>query len=115
MLDGKLVRVVSWYDNEWGFSNRMVDTAGAMAAFLWAMGVLAGIAATADRADRSSFSIRSASRSRRGLPAIFAARWSGPQGEKRRVSLIERTDWGMRRWPRLHVDHPLVGAPGRTC
>ena len=22
-----LVRVVSWYDNEWGFSNRMIDTA----------------------------------------------------------------------------------------
>ena len=34
VLDGKLVRVVSWYDNEWGFSSRMVDTAGAMAAFL---------------------------------------------------------------------------------
>ena len=34
VLDGKLVRVVSWYDNEWGFSNRMVDTATAMAAFL---------------------------------------------------------------------------------
>jgi glyceraldehyde 3-phosphate dehydrogenase len=27
------VRVVSWYDNEWGFSNRMVDTAAAMAKF----------------------------------------------------------------------------------
>ena len=34
VIDGKLVRVVSWYDNEWGFSNRMVDTAAAMAAFL---------------------------------------------------------------------------------
>lgn len=34
VIDGKLVRVVSWYDNEWGFSNRMVDTAKAMAAFL---------------------------------------------------------------------------------
>jgi glyceraldehyde 3-phosphate dehydrogenase (phosphorylating) len=31
VIDGKLVRVLSWYDNEWGFSNRMVDTAGAMA------------------------------------------------------------------------------------
>ena len=31
VIDGKLVRVVSWYDNEWGFSNRMVDTAAAMA------------------------------------------------------------------------------------
>src|SRR5687768_12684422 len=32
VLEGKLVRVVSWYDNEWGFSNRMADTARAMAA-----------------------------------------------------------------------------------
>jgi glyceraldehyde 3-phosphate dehydrogenase len=31
VLEGKLVRVLSWYDNEWGFSNRMVDTATAMA------------------------------------------------------------------------------------
>ena len=31
VIDGKLVRVVSWYDNEWGFSNRMVDTATLMA------------------------------------------------------------------------------------
>lgn len=34
VLEGKLVRVVSWYDNEWGFSNRMVDTASAMAALI---------------------------------------------------------------------------------
>jgi glyceraldehyde 3-phosphate dehydrogenase len=34
VLEGKLVRVLSWYDNEWGFSNRMVDTAGAMARLL---------------------------------------------------------------------------------
>jgi len=32
VIEGKLVRVLSWYDNEWGFSNRMVDTACAMAA-----------------------------------------------------------------------------------
>jgi glyceraldehyde 3-phosphate dehydrogenase len=31
VLEGKLVRVVAWYDNEWGFSNRMVDTAAKMA------------------------------------------------------------------------------------
>ncbi|HEY7811171.1 MAG TPA: type I glyceraldehyde-3-phosphate dehydrogenase [Allosphingosinicella sp.] len=31
VLEGRLVRVLSWYDNEWGFSNRMVDTASAMA------------------------------------------------------------------------------------
>jgi glyceraldehyde 3-phosphate dehydrogenase len=30
VMDGTLVRVMSWYDNEWGFSNRMVDTAVAM-------------------------------------------------------------------------------------
>ena len=30
--DGGLVRVLGWYDNEWGFSNRMLDTAGALAA-----------------------------------------------------------------------------------
>ncbi|MDW3203934.1 MAG: type I glyceraldehyde-3-phosphate dehydrogenase [Alphaproteobacteria bacterium] len=30
VIDGTLVRVLSWYDNEWGFSNRMSDTAIAM-------------------------------------------------------------------------------------
>lgn len=30
--EGGMVRVLSWYDNEWGFSNRMLDTAQAMAA-----------------------------------------------------------------------------------
>jgi glyceraldehyde 3-phosphate dehydrogenase len=30
VMDGTLVRVLSWYDNEWGFSNRMCDTAVAM-------------------------------------------------------------------------------------
>jgi glyceraldehyde 3-phosphate dehydrogenase len=31
VIEGKLVRVMSWYDNEWGFSNRMSDTAVALA------------------------------------------------------------------------------------
>lgn len=30
VVEGNLVRVMSWYDNEWGFSNRMADTAVAM-------------------------------------------------------------------------------------
>ena len=30
VIEGKLARVVSWYDNEWGFSTRMADTALAM-------------------------------------------------------------------------------------
>jgi glyceraldehyde 3-phosphate dehydrogenase len=30
VIEGKLVRVLSWYDNEWGFSNRMCDTLGAI-------------------------------------------------------------------------------------
>ncbi|NIZ03633.1 type I glyceraldehyde-3-phosphate dehydrogenase [Thalassospira lucentensis] len=34
VMDGNFVRILSWYDNEWGFSNRMSDTAVAMAKFL---------------------------------------------------------------------------------
>jgi glyceraldehyde 3-phosphate dehydrogenase (phosphorylating) len=30
VIEGSFVRVLSWYDNEWGFSNRMADTAVAM-------------------------------------------------------------------------------------
>ena len=30
VLEGTMCRILSWYDNEWGFSNRMVDTAVAM-------------------------------------------------------------------------------------
>ena len=29
-MDGNMVRILTWYDNEWGFSNRMADTAVAM-------------------------------------------------------------------------------------
>lgn len=34
VLEGTMCRVLSWYDNEWGFSNRMVDTAREMGKFL---------------------------------------------------------------------------------
>jgi glyceraldehyde 3-phosphate dehydrogenase len=34
VIDGKLVRVLSWYDNEWGFSNRMIDTSKVVAGLL---------------------------------------------------------------------------------
>ncbi|MCR8546733.1 type I glyceraldehyde-3-phosphate dehydrogenase [Salipiger sp. P9] len=34
VMDGKMVRILSWYDNEWGFSNRMADTAVAMGGLL---------------------------------------------------------------------------------
>ena len=30
VMDGTMVRILTWYDNEWGFSNRMADTAVAM-------------------------------------------------------------------------------------
>jgi glyceraldehyde 3-phosphate dehydrogenase len=30
VLDSRMVRILTWYDNEWGFSNRMADTAVAM-------------------------------------------------------------------------------------
>ena len=30
VVDGKLVKVLAWYDNEWGFSNRMLDTTVAL-------------------------------------------------------------------------------------
>lgn len=30
VMDGRMVRILSWYDNEWGFSNRMADTAAAL-------------------------------------------------------------------------------------
>ena len=34
VMDGSFARVLSWYDNEWGFSNRMADTAVAMGKLL---------------------------------------------------------------------------------
>jgi glyceraldehyde 3-phosphate dehydrogenase len=30
VVDGGLARVMGWYDNEWGFSNRMADTASVL-------------------------------------------------------------------------------------
>ena len=34
MVGGKLLHITAWYDNEWGFSNRMCDTAAAMGKFI---------------------------------------------------------------------------------
>jgi len=34
VMDGNFVRVLAWYDNEWGFSSRMSDTAVSLGAFL---------------------------------------------------------------------------------
>ncbi len=34
VMDGRFVRILTWYDNEWGFATRMSDTAAAMGKFL---------------------------------------------------------------------------------
>jgi glyceraldehyde 3-phosphate dehydrogenase len=34
VLDGNMVRILTWYDNEWGFSNRMLDVAAKMGTML---------------------------------------------------------------------------------
>ena len=34
VIDGTFVRILTWYDNEWGFSNRMADTAAALGALI---------------------------------------------------------------------------------
>ena len=34
VMDGNMCRILTWYDNEWGFSNRMSDTAVAIGKFL---------------------------------------------------------------------------------
>jgi glyceraldehyde 3-phosphate dehydrogenase len=31
VIDGNFVNILGWYDNEWGFSNRMVDVTSAFA------------------------------------------------------------------------------------
>jgi glyceraldehyde 3-phosphate dehydrogenase len=33
-MDGDFVNILGWYDNEWGFSNRMVDVTAAVAKLL---------------------------------------------------------------------------------
>jgi hypothetical protein len=35
VMDGNMCRILTWYDNEWGFSNRMADTAVAMAKLIF--------------------------------------------------------------------------------
>ena len=39
VIEGTLVKVCAWYDNEWGFSNRMLDTALA-----WSRAAVSGLA-----------------------------------------------------------------------
>ncbi len=34
VLDGNLVKILSWYDNEWGYANRVVDLAALIASKL---------------------------------------------------------------------------------
>jgi glyceraldehyde 3-phosphate dehydrogenase len=34
LVDGDLLRIVSWYDNEWGYSNRLVDLVDYMKKFV---------------------------------------------------------------------------------
>jgi len=34
VMEGTMVRILTWYDNEWGFSNRMSDTAVEMGKYL---------------------------------------------------------------------------------
>jgi glyceraldehyde 3-phosphate dehydrogenase len=34
VMDGNMCRILTWYDNEWGFSNRMADTAVEMGKYL---------------------------------------------------------------------------------
>jgi glyceraldehyde 3-phosphate dehydrogenase len=34
-MEGTMASVLSWYDNEWGFSNRMSDTAVALAKLIY--------------------------------------------------------------------------------
>ncbi|MDP4840212.1 MAG: erythrose-4-phosphate dehydrogenase, partial [Alphaproteobacteria bacterium] len=34
VVEGDFCRVLSWYDNEWGFSNRMIDTARVLGKYL---------------------------------------------------------------------------------
>ena len=34
VMDGDMIRILAWYDNEWAFSNRMADTAVEMGKFI---------------------------------------------------------------------------------
>lgn len=50
VMDGNMVRILTWYDNEWGFSNRMADTAVAMGKFLKSDSAGAGKSNSTERA-----------------------------------------------------------------
>ena len=107
VLDGLLVRVVSWYDNEWGFSNRMVDTAcqpsGHRSDLMAADGRLAGIARHGR--PRGPVEVRSGSADghadRAGSPATYrGAIKPGGKGKRQVTVTLTRTRrLGCSQWP----------------
>jgi glyceraldehyde 3-phosphate dehydrogenase len=74
VMDGTLVSVLSWYDNEWGFSNRMSDTAVAP----WRARPSPRSSCGSPRPLRRSFDLRPASRRHMSAPASPAARCAPP-------------------------------------